>query len=1177
MNADFAHLHVHTEYSLLDGFSRIKKLVKQAKALGMAHLAITDHGAMYGAIEFYKACKAEGLNPIIGIEAYLTEDMYDHSKRFSDDYHHLLLLAKNNTGYYNLLKLTTIANTEGYHLRPRIDKKVLEKYAEGLFVTSSCLSGEIPKMLLKEQEEEAYKMANWYRDVFGPENFYLEIQEHHGVFDDGSPSPQGQLNQLLFRMHKDLRIPMVATNDLHYIEAEDSGSHDVLLCVQTGKQLDTPRRMRFDSQEYYLKSAEEMARLFPELPDALLNTVRIAEQCSVDPLAHKAKLPDYAVPPEYKTQEDYLYELCMQGLKERFGEVSERARQQLDYEFNMIAQKGFIPYFLIEWDFVNYARSHGIRCSARGSAAGSLLAYSLGITNVDPIRYQLPFERFFNVERADMPDIDMDFPDDRREEVIDYVARKYGSECVAQMVTFNTMAAKAAVKDVARVTGQQDLGDRITRLIPTGPKVTLQNSLETIRELDRLYKENKQAREIIDQALKLEGSVRTTGVHAAGVIVANEPLEHFVPLQLRDPKDPSKGRITQYEQMHLEELGLIKFDFLGLSNLTILDNTVKFIKESRGEEVVLEKVPLDEVPGDEEQNAKRTRAFDLLASGETTGIFQLEGPKMTEYIKQLKPSCIEDIMAMIALYRPGPMDSIPDFIAAKHGKKKVRYLDARLAEWLAESYGVIVYQDQVLFITVGLANFSWGKANKFRKALSKKKMDEVEGYKGDFLKGCMANGVKQEVAEELFTLIQPFGGYGFNKAHAASYAVVAFYTAYLKANYTAEFMAATMTTEASDAKKIANAIAECRRMNVAVLGPDVNKSAKGFTVEQHSVRFGLLAIKGIGDGPIDEIVRARSEGGPFTSLADFCTRVDPRYVGKGTIETLIKAGAMDSLGEGKRHVLLDSVERAMQFGKSERAAKERGMVSLFGEMEESSAMQFSLNLNAPEISRKQLLEWEKELIGVYVSYHPLAYLADLLKEHEVTHTTAEITEEMDRQKVVLGGTIKEARRITTKKGDTMCIVQLEDMYGSISVTVFPKVYEQTAELWEEETVVVVRGEVQVRNDEPGILCNSVTRLKAVEEEMNRKHYLVWLTIKLSGTSELAVSDDIMKVQDVYRFIQERPGRDRYEIVVENGEWSVRLTPRDNTMFYSEELHSRLEELLGKGMVTAQEMDIVPAA
>jgi DNA polymerase-3 subunit alpha len=1177
MGTDFAHLHVHTEYSLLDGFSRIKKLVQQAKTLGMNHLAITDHGAMYGAIEFYKACKAGGINPVIGIEAYLTEDMDDHSKRFSDDYHHLLLLAKNNTGYYNLLKLTTIANTRGWHLRPRIDKKVLAKYAEGLIVTSSCLSGEIPKMLLKEQEEEAYKMARWYQDVFGPENFYLEIQEHHGIFDDGQPSPQGQLNQLLYRMHKELHIPMVATNDLHYVHADDHHSHDILLCVQTGKQLDNPKRMRFDSQEYYLKSPQEMARLFPELPDALTNSVRIAEQCSVDPLAYKAQLPAFDVPPAYGSQKDYLWALCKQGVQERFGEMTERIQQQLEYEINMIADKGFVPYFLIEWDFVNYARSHGIRCSARGSAAGSLMAYTLGITNVDPLRYQLPFERFFNPERSDMPDIDMDFPDDRREEVIEYVASKYGEDCVGQMVTFNTMAAKAAVKDVARVMGLQDIGDRITRLIPTGPKVTLQGSLDGVKELNDLYKDNPQAKEIIDQALKLEGSVRTTGVHAAGVIVANEPLEHFVPLQARDFKDPSKGRITQYEQMHLEELGLIKFDFLGLSNLTILDNTLKYIKQSRGEEVILEKVPLDPI-GDPVQDAKRQKAFDLLASGETTGIFQLEGPKMREYIKQLRPTRVEDVMAMIALYRPGPMDSIPDFIAAKHGKKKVHYLDPRLSEWLEESYGIIVYQDQVMFITVGLANFSWGKANKFRKALSKKKVEEVEGFKGDFIKGCVANGVKQEVAEELFTLIQPFGGYGFNKAHAASYAVVAFYTAYLKGNYTAEFMAATMTTEAADAKKIANAIAECKRMNVEVLGPDINASGRGFSVENGGVRFGLLAIKGIGDGPINEIVRARNEGGPFTSLADFCTRVDPRAVGKGAIETLIKAGAMDSLvGYGKRHQLLASVERAMQFGKSEREAKARGMMSLFGDLiETSNAMQFSLNANAPEISRKQLLEWEKELIGVYISRHPLAYLADVFKE-QVKHSTADITEDMDRQKVVIGGTIREARRITTKKGDTMCVVQLEDMYGTIGVTVFPKVYEQTAELWVEDSVVIIHGEVQVRRDEPGILCNSVKPLKSAEEEMNRKHYQVWLTVHLSGSDDISVSNDIMKVQDAYRYIQERPGHDHYEIVVENGEWSVRLAPGDNTMYYSEELHTKLEEVLGKGAVLAKEVDIVSAA
>jgi len=838
----------------------------------------------------------------------------------------------------------------------------------------------------------------------------------------------------------------------------------------------------------------------------------------------------------------------------------------LDYEYNMIAQKGFVPYFLIEWDFVNYARSHGIRCSARGSAAGSLLAYSLGITNVDPLRYQLPFERFFNTERADMPDIDMDFPDNRREEVIEYVTHKYGDDCVAQMVTFNTMAAKAAVKDVARVMGQQDIGDRITRLIPTGPKVTLQGSLDSVRELNALYNESKPAQEIIDQALKLEGSVRTTGVHAAGVIVANEALEHFVPLQLRDPKDPSKGRITQYEQMHLEELGLIKFDFLGLSNLTILDNTLKYIKESRNEEVILEKVPLDEVEGDEVQNEKRRKAFELLASGETTGIFQLEGPKMREYIKQLKPTRVEDVMAMIALYRPGPMDSIPDFIAAKHGKKKITYLDPRLAEWLEESYGIIVYQDQVLFIAVNMASFSWGKVNKFRKALSKKMMNEVEGYKIDFIKGCVNNGMKKEDAEELFTLVLPFGGYGFNKAHAASYAVVAFYTAYLKANYTAEFMAATMTTGAADAKKIANAIAECKRMGVEILGPDVNKSDRGFTVENKGVRFGLLAIKGIGEGPIGEIARARNEGGPFKSLADFCTRVDPKFVGKGAIETLIKAGAMDSFG--KRHQLLPSIELAMKWGKSQRASQEHGLVSLFGEIEDTEgAFDFTLKADVEEISRKDLLGWEKELIGVYISKHPLAYLSEVFSEH-VTHNTAEVTEELDKHRVVIGGTITEARRITTKKGDTMCVVRLEDMYGSIGITVFPRAYEETAELWVEDTVVIVHGEVQVRRDEPGILCNRVERLKAVEEEMNRKRYQVWLTLQLSGNDELSVSNDIMKVQDVYRHLQERPGRDHYEIMVANGEWQIRLTPQDNTMQYSEELRNRLEKVLGPGMVEA---------
>src|SRR6266446_5774595 len=1163
MTADFAHLHVHSEYSLLDGFSRIKKLVKQAKDYGMQHLAITDHGAMYGVLEFYQECKAAGINPVIGVEAYLADDIDDRSGRY--DYNHLLLLAKNERGYRNLLKLTTIAHTYGWHYKPRIDKYVLAEHAEGLIATSSCLSGEIPEILLKGDTEGARKTAQWYLDTFGPENFYLEIQEHHG-----QDSPQGKLNQSLFDLHRDMHIPLVLTNDLHYVNAGDADSQDVLLCIQTGKQLSEEKRMKFDSKEYYLKSPQEMEQLFPDLPEALKNSVRIAEQCELNLKFGQAQLPNYPIPPEFKTQNEYLYHLCLQGVHERFGEMSEPVQRQLDYEFNIIAQKGFVQYFLIEWDFVNYARMHGIRCAARGSAAGSLLAYVLGITNVDPIRYRLLFERFLNAERKEMPDIDMDFPDDRREDVIAYVTRKYGEDRVAQMVTFNTMAAKASVKDVARVMGEQEVGDRITRLIPTGPHVTLQRSLDNVRELNDLYKESRIVQEIIDQALKLEGAVRSTGVHAAGVIVANEPLEKFVPLQLRDPKDPGKGRITQYEQAHLEELGLIKYDFLGLSNLTILDNTLKYIKAAHGEEVVLEKIPLDPVPGDDEQNARRQKAFDLLASGETTGIFQLEGAKMTEYIKQLKPTRIEDIMAMIALYRPGPMDSIPDFIDAKHKRKKITYLDPRLEEWLNESYGVIVYQDQVLFITVGLANFSWGKANKFRKALSKKKMDEVEGYKGDFIEGCLKNGVKRDVAEQLFTLIMPFGGYGFNKAHAASYAVVAFYTAYLKANYTAEFMAATMTTETADARKISNAIAECKRMGVEVLGPDVNKSERGFTVEDGGVRFGLLAIKGIGEGPIGEIVRARTNGGPFKSLADFCTRVDPKFVGKGAIETLIKAGAMDSLAGGKRNQLLDAVERAMQLGKSERSAKERGMISLFGGLEEvDNAFEFTLNPQAKEIPRDELLQWEKELIGVYISKHPLANLTDLFKKGRVTHTTAEITEELDKQKVVLGGAIRDARRITTKKGDTMCVVQLEDMYGSIGVTVFPKIYEATSETWAEDTVVIVQGEVQVRRDEPGILCNAVEKIQGVKEEMNRKQYQVWITLELSGSDEKSVSDDKVRVLDIYNCIRDQPGRDHYDILVANGEWQVLLTPRDNTMHYSEGLHQKLEEILkGQGAVEA---------
>lgn len=1165
---DFAHLHVHTEYSLLDGLSKIKKLAQQAKALGMQHLAITDHGTMYGVMEFYKACTTEGIHPIIGVESYLVPNYLEKPKFKQGDkrYYHLLLLAKNARGYRNLMKLMTLANTQGLHAnRARIDKGLLEQYGEGIIATSSCLGGEIPQLLMAGNVEGAYASARWFRDVLGPENFYLEIMDHQGYPE------QAQVNQQLFAMAKDLHIPLIATNDLHYVAEADAHSHEILLCVQTQDTLQNPKRFQLNSPEFFLRSPAQMLTLFPELPEALLNTVRLAEQCSVDPLAHKASLPTYfPIPPQYLTPDDYLYALCLQGANDIFGELSEPVKKQLDYEFRVIAQKGFVNYFLIEWDFVHFARSHSIRCSARGSAAGSLMAYLLGITNVDPLRYQLPFERFFTPEREDMPDIDMDFQDNRRDEVIKYVAEKYGYECVAQLVTFNTMAAKNSVKDVARVLGQAEMGERISRFIPTGPNVTLQSALDEGRELQDLYTANPQARKIVDQALQLEGSVRSTGVHPAGVVIGNEALENVIPLRAKDAKDLSQLRITQYEQIHLEEMGLIKFDFLGLVNLTILDDTLQAVRAGRGEEIVLEKIPLEEVPGDEAQNARRQKAFALLTAGETTGIFQLEGAKMREYVKQLAPTRIEDITALLALYRPGPMESIPDFIEAKHGRKKVHYLDPRLSEWLDESYGVIVYQDQVLFISVHIAGFSWGKAHKFRKALSKKKVEEVAGYRHDFITGCIKNGMPPDDADHLFTLIEPFGGYGFNKPHAASYAVVAFYCAYLKANYTPEFMAATLTAIADDAKRVSLAIAECKRMSVEVYGPDVNASGQRFTIENGGVRFGLLAIKGIGEGPIQAILLARNEEGPFTSLGDFCTRVDARAVGKGAIETLIKAGAMDSLANGERHRLLASIESAMKFGKSERAAKESGLLSLFGETDNlENTMAFQLSTTAKEIPRQDILRWEKELLGLYFSKHPLSYLVDVLKDR-VKHHIAMLGTALVNQKVTLGGMLTEARRITTKKGDAMCMARLEDMHGSVSVTVFPRTYEKDPDLWVENTVLILEGSVQMRNDEPTILCDTAERFTGLEEEMNRKHYEVWITLRLSGDSERAVSDDKMRVQELYACIRERPGRDHYYLCIEHEDWQAHLTPSDNTLAYSAETHVLLMQILrGQGEVQAK--------
>jgi DNA polymerase-3 subunit alpha len=1148
MSTDFAHLHVHTEYSLLDGLSRISTLVQQAKAYGMKHLAITDHGAMYGIPEFYLECKKAGIHPVLGQEAYICEDMDVRSGK-SNAYNHLVILSKNLTGYQNLCRMTTEAYTRGlYYGKPRMDKKLLEKYSEGLIVTSSCLGGEIPELLVKKQDVEGAKRAiRWYQNTFGPENFFLEFQEHYG-----KDSPQGELNQQLYQLQKEMQLQSIITNDLHYVHKDQSILHDIFLCIQMNNQLEEEKRFRFDSEEYYLKTPEEMSHLYPELPEALMNTVRLAEMCDVDPTSLKGGLPDFVLPAGFTADHEYLQYLSYEGAKERFGELSERVKTQLDYELSLIRQKGFSSYFLIEWDFVNYARSRGIRCLARGSAAGSVLAYTLGITNVDPLRYQLLFERFMNPERNDMPDIDMDFPDDRREEVINYVIQKYGADHVAQMVTFNTLGAKMAVKDVARTRGWQQLADQVNKLLDKADSI--EDGIKANPDLRRLYEENSQAKTLLDNAKGMEGYIRNTGVHAAGLVISKNRLDDVVPLFLRDPKNPEAGRIIQFEQKYYEDqFGLIKYDFLGLMNLSLIDTTLKFIKAIHNEDLLLEKLPLDPCD-DPEKNRMRQNAFDLLARGDTVEVFQLESPKMREYIK-----------AMVALYRPGPMDSIPDFINAKHGRKKIEYLDPRMSEWLAESYGVIVYQDQVLQIAVNLAGFSWGKVNKFRKALSKKIMTEVEGYKGSFIEGCVNSGLKKETAQELFTRILPFGGYGFNKAHAASYAVVAYYTAYLKANYAPEYMAASMTAELGDAKQVAVLIAECKRMGVDVLPPDVNQSLTGFSVEDGNVRFGLMAIKGVGEQPCQEIIAARNTGGPFRDLADYATRVSGKSGGKSMMELLVKSGAMDSMGE--RAKLLGSIDQALQWGKNQKKIQLTGQMDMWGlemiQEDDATAITFSLNLDAPEFGRKQLLDWEKEFLGVYLSPHPLTYLSHIF-ENKTTHAIVDILPESNKEKVVIGGIIKEVRKFQTKKGDPMCTLLLEDIQATISVTIFPRAYENYKAICETERTVILKGVVQHNEDrdEISILCDSLEEVEAVEQEVNRIHHTAWLSINISGSSAKAVSDDLMKVHSLKEVLRKYPGYDQYEIAIAGPEWRTSFTIPENTFEYTPRVHRELVRILG---------------
>ncbi|MGE5652703.1 MAG: DNA polymerase III subunit alpha, partial [Bacillota bacterium] len=947
----FVHLHVHSEYSLLDGAARLRDLVATAKEHGSPALAITDHGVLYGVVDFYKLAKSEGIKPIIGCEVYVApRKRSDRQPKLDDSQYHLVLLAENQQGYQNLMQLVSRGYTEGYYYKPRVDRELLEQYHEGLIALSACIGGEIPQLLLSGRYDQAKDLAMYYRRLFGPDSFYLEVQDH-GLIEEK------QALQGLLQLSRETGIGLVATNDSHYVRQGDAEAHDILLCIQTATHVDDPTRLKFANDQFYLKSPAEMASLFNHCPEALTNTLAIAKRCQVDFTFGALQLPEYQVPVE-ETVSSFLRRLCRDGLRERYSSVTPELSERLEYELDVIERMGYPGYFLIVWDFVHYAKTNGIYVGpGRGSGTGSLVAYCLGITEVDPIRYGLIFERFLNVERVTMPDIDIDFCFERRGEVIDYVFKKYGNERVAQIITFGTMAAKAAVRDVGRALNMAygDV-DRIAKLIPFELDITIDRALATSKELREQYESDPAIRKLIDTAKALEGLPRHASVHAAGVVITKDPLTHHVPIQRM-----SDGLlVTQFPMTTLEELGLLKMDFLGLRTLTLLRDVQELVKQSTGKWVDLAAIPLDDA-----------KVYAMLSDGDTDGVFQLESGGMRSVLRELKPTCIEDIIAANALYRPGPMEHIPDFIAAKHKRREVTYLHPLLQPILESTYGVLVYQEQVLQIVSRLAGFSLGQADILRRAMGKKKADVLAAQKIAFLDGAEARGVERSIAERVFDQITPFSSYGFNKSHSAAYGLVAYQTAYFKVNYPTEYMAALLTSVISSNERISSYIEECRRMKIAVLPPDINASRMTFSVHGRSIRVGLGAVKNVGSGHVAVILEARSSnGGAFTSLMDFCVRVDLHQINRKVLESLIMAGAFDSLGGRAQHLAV--LDRLMEVAQAEQKQRDEGQMNLF-ELSPQDAPQAPVVVlpSIPELPLRERLAMEKDVLGLYLSGHPL--------------------------------------------------------------------------------------------------------------------------------------------------------------------------------------------------------------
>ena len=1053
----FTHLHVHTEYSLLDGASKIPELVAYAKELGMDSLAITDHGVMYGAVEFYQECTKAGIKPIIGCEVYLAKG--SHLDMTEKTRYHLILLAENDIGYHNLMKIVSKGQLEGFYYKPRVDKDILRTYSEGIICLSACIAGEVPRLINSGNMDGARRCVQEYIDIFGKDNYFLEIQNHD--IPEEKTAAEG-----LRQLAQEFGIGLVATNDLHYVRREDAEAQDVLLCIQTTSNVDDPGRMRFPNDSFYLKSAEEMAELFGGYPEALENTCRIADRCNVKLEFGHLLLPEFPVPEGFDAV-SYLRHLCEEALPERYEVVDETVRKRLDFELDIINTMGYACYFLIVWDFINYCRSHDIPVGpGRGSAAGSIVAYLLRITNIEPLRYHLLFERFLNPERVSMPDIDTDFCYVKRNQVLDYVVRRYGQERVSQIITFGTLQVRAAVRDVGKALGMSYTSvDEVAKMIPRELGITLDKALKSSNDFKRAYESRPEVKKLVDLARSVEGLPRNAGTHAAGVIIAPRDLRDYVPLQ----QGSDSGVITQYDKNKVEELGLLKMDFLGLRTLTVIGDCIQFIKETTGETVDIDNIPLHD---------KET--CEMLCRGETACVFQLESAGITKLVMDLAPESFEDLIPLVALYRPGPLGTgmAEDFIAGRHGQRTAEVLHPLMEPILEDTYGVILYQEQVMQITSALAGFTLGQADILRRAMGKKKAKELDSMRASFIEGAKRlHDIPEELSDRIFSLLQHFAGYGFNKSHSVAYALVAYETAYLKAHWRAQYYAAFLNSVIGDSDKLSWYISVCKNDNIKILAPDVNESGRDFTVlPNKTIRFGLAGIKSTGGAAVEAIISARSEGGPFTSLTDFCCRVNMRVVNKRVVEHLIKSGAMDSFG-ARRSQLLAVLDQAIDLGAACQRDRANGQLGLFGD-DQTFGMEEIRLPQLPEIPKQTLLQYEKELLGFYVTDHPLSEYKEVMQRFMPLHQFIGETQVQDNQFVRVAGIISSCNIKTTKSGDTMALLTLEDFTGRFPVIVFPKSYQACIRDVFEDNVVSIDGRFSVDERESKIIAMSVHSLSS---------------------------------------------------------------------------------------------------